>query len=271
MKRLPALIWIGCGLLAGGTVALGADDDARARAAWLAASATAEAGQPLQTAIRLEVDPGWHVYWLNPGEGGMPTTIEWLLPPGWHAGSLGHPLPQRLVTSGLHGFGHEGTVLLPVAITPPAGFTGRTRLEARLSWLTCHDDACVPGTAALALEVAAGSPSPTPDAAAIRKAVEAVPVASDKFVLEVVEKPDKLELTVRRKDGRPPGQPPDEAFPATPNVVAPATPIRYAPLGNTWRAEVPKSGYASGPVVTLALAFVRPGERPVEVMWRQPG
>jgi thiol:disulfide interchange protein DsbD len=263
-----ALTYFTCGLLGAGSVTA-APAASHARAAWLSESTSCEAGQPLQTAVRLEVDAGWHVYWCNPGEGGMPTTIDWRLPPGWTAGPLGQPLPRRFVTSGLHGFGHEGTVLLPVTLTAPADFTGRAKLEATLSWLTCHDDACVPGEARLELEVAAGAPSPTRDAPAILKALAAVPEISDSLVLAVAERQDKLELTIRHKDGQHPGDPPAEAFPVTPNVVEPAKPVSFAVSGSTWRAEVPKSAYASGPVTTLALAFSRPGQRPVEVVWHQ--
>src|SRR5690606_36993931 len=46
-------------------------------------------------ALRLRPDPGWHVYWQNPGDSGIPTQIEWRLPPGVSAGPIEWPYPHR--------------------------------------------------------------------------------------------------------------------------------------------------------------------------------
>jgi len=39
-------------------------------------------GETATVALRLAIEPGWHTYWRNPGESGLPTTLEWHLPPG---------------------------------------------------------------------------------------------------------------------------------------------------------------------------------------------
>src|SRR5271156_6212150 len=40
-------------------------------------------GRPLQVALRQKIESGWHTYWSNPGESGLPTTIDWSLPRGF--------------------------------------------------------------------------------------------------------------------------------------------------------------------------------------------
>ena len=45
------------------------------------------AGQPLHVALRQQIQPGWHTYWSNPGESGLPTTIDWSLPHGLQTGA----------------------------------------------------------------------------------------------------------------------------------------------------------------------------------------
>ena len=42
--------------------------------------------------VLLEVEPGWHVYWMNPGDSGAPTTVSLTLPPGFTAGPVRFPL-----------------------------------------------------------------------------------------------------------------------------------------------------------------------------------
>jgi len=54
-------------------------------------------GRSMGLAVRFQLEPGWHVYWENPGESGIATAVEWTLPPGFRAGALRFPIPERLV------------------------------------------------------------------------------------------------------------------------------------------------------------------------------
>src|SRR5271168_439117 len=51
-------------------------------------------GQPLHLALRQEIQPGWHTYWSNPGDSGLPTTIDWTLPREFKAGPIMWPTPE---------------------------------------------------------------------------------------------------------------------------------------------------------------------------------
>jgi hypothetical protein len=51
-------------------------------------------GQPLTIALRLVMDRGWHTYWQNPGDSGLPTTLVWKLPPSVTAGPIQWPSPR---------------------------------------------------------------------------------------------------------------------------------------------------------------------------------
>ncbi len=109
--------------------------------------------------LRLEHEEKWHTYWLQPGTG-LPTTIEWQLPPGWSAGPIRWPAPERVFdTAGnLTGNGYEGVVFLPVSLTPPRDLSADApvTLRARVEWLMCKD-VCIPGEAELSLTL-----QPTP-------------------------------------------------------------------------------------------------------------
>ena len=47
-------------------------------------------------AIHMRTNPGWHGYWLNPGDAGLPMDVQWQLPRGFSAGPLRYPVPTRL-------------------------------------------------------------------------------------------------------------------------------------------------------------------------------
>ena len=52
------------------------------------------AGQPLWLGLQLTHQPEWHTYWLNPGDSGLPTVLEWTLPAGVTAGDIAWPTPK---------------------------------------------------------------------------------------------------------------------------------------------------------------------------------
>jgi thiol:disulfide interchange protein/DsbC/DsbD-like thiol-disulfide interchange protein len=136
------------------------------KASLVAADTSVKPGQPLTVALRLQHDPHWHTYWLNPGTG-LPTSLTWKLPPGWTAGPIQWPAPHLLkdAKGGIIGNGYEGDLLLPVTLTPPANFAAGAPVDLKASaeWLMC-EEICVPGNAEVALSLPVSSDAPKPDA-----------------------------------------------------------------------------------------------------------
>ena len=131
-------------------------------------SRAAAPGTTLWVDLHLDIDPGWHTYWRNPGDSGLPTEIAWTLPAGFAAGAIQWPMPERFVTSGIgnYGYSHAVDLLVPIAVPPNAEKGTPAQIEANASWLVCSE-ICIPGEAKLALTVpieAAPAP-PDPEAA----------------------------------------------------------------------------------------------------------
>jgi thiol:disulfide interchange protein len=111
-------------------------------------------GTTLWVDLRLEVKPGWHVYWQNPGDSGLPTSIDWKLPPDFSPGPINWPVPEHFVQNGIGNYGYAGIVdlLVPISV-PNASAPGQTALfEAEASWLSCSD-ICIPGGQNLSLSL----------------------------------------------------------------------------------------------------------------------
>lgn len=110
--------------------------------------------------LRLEHQPKWHTYWLQPGTG-LPTSLTWQLPPGWSAGPIRWPAPERVYDTArnLAGNGYEGVVFLPITLTAPTDLAPGTpvTLRAKVEWLMCKD-VCIPGEADLALVLTPTAP-----------------------------------------------------------------------------------------------------------------
>jgi thiol:disulfide interchange protein DsbD len=233
---------------------------------WITASRSCPAGESVQTAVRLTIDPGWHTYWIHPGEAGVPAEFAWNLPAGWSAQLEGHPAPERFSSSGIAGFGYSGVVDYPVRVTAPRDFTGEARLEAKVTWLACSESGCVPGEAVLPLVLTAGGSVATPEAAAIDAARSRVPTAAAGAVLEVVQENHTWRLTLRADD---PALDPTgcEVFPLTPHLIDPASPIRFSGANGQWSAIVPICDYFEPPLRECALVIARPS-RPWLVHWK---
>jgi thiol:disulfide interchange protein DsbD len=115
-------------------------------------------GRPLHLALRQQIQPGWHTYWSNPGESGLPTTIDWSLPQSFKAGPIIWPTPERFVVGPVVGYGYTDEVSLPVTIEVPAGLQpgSEVTLSAHASWLACLD-ICIPEDAELSISLAVGA------------------------------------------------------------------------------------------------------------------
>ena len=107
-------------------------------------------GQPTTVALRLKMAEGWHTYWQNPGDSGLPTSLAWTLPPDMAVGPIQWPVPHALPAGPLVNYGYEGEVLLLVDMQVPANAVpGTTRaMSAKAEWLVCKET-CIPEEAQL--------------------------------------------------------------------------------------------------------------------------
>lgn len=121
-------------------------------------------GEPFHVGLAIHHAPGYHTYWKYPGVVGAATSIEWNLPPGFQAGPIEWPEPERVLMFQIKCQGFERDVILPVKITPPADLApGRSiRIEGRAAWLYCTQ-VCHPGTSAVAVELPVRNAAPVPD------------------------------------------------------------------------------------------------------------
>src|SRR5438270_1970220 len=105
----------------------------------LVAEGPAPPGGEVELAIRMIPAPGWHGYWLNPGDAGLPMDVKWQLPSGFAVGPLRYPVPSRLEVAGLmnYVYDHDYAVLARLKVPPDAKGTVPVSAEAR--WLACTE------------------------------------------------------------------------------------------------------------------------------------
>jgi thiol:disulfide interchange protein/DsbC/DsbD-like thiol-disulfide interchange protein len=107
----------------------------------------------LRVGIRLDMDPHWHVYYINPGDSGLAPEANWQLPKGMSVGAFEFPTPEIIPIEPLtnYGYEHSVTLLAPAKISKDLK-TGTHTLSAEVSWLMCKD-ICLPGEAMLTIPI----------------------------------------------------------------------------------------------------------------------
>jgi thiol:disulfide interchange protein DsbD len=144
------------------------------------ASETAKPGETVLAGVHLEMDEGWHTYWKNSGDSGMPTAIDWQLPPGVTAGQIQWPPPEKLQEKDFTTYIYKDDVvlLIPLKLAPNLA-AGPLSLKAKVSWLECKVE-CIQGKANLEaqLNIANNTKSST-DAKTLAEGQKKLPLAGD--------------------------------------------------------------------------------------------
>jgi DsbC/DsbD-like thiol-disulfide interchange protein len=126
-------------------------------------TASLEPGRTLDLGLFFDVEPNWHIYWINPGDSGEPPAVKWNLPAGFQAGDLEWPAPERLVNGPLTDYGYRGRVMLIAPVRVPSEISGQNAtLSADVRWLVCSN-VCIPASASLSIDLPVQHNVPRPD------------------------------------------------------------------------------------------------------------
>jgi DsbC/DsbD-like thiol-disulfide interchange protein/cytochrome c biogenesis protein CcdA len=199
----------------------------------LVAEGPAPAGGEVDLAIHMRPAPGWHGYWLNPGDAGLPMTVKWQLPLGFVAGPLQYPVPTRLVVTNLMNYVFERDYAVLVRLKVPADAKGIVPIRADAHWLACTDRICVPEQGELSLDLPVGSGTPErPQFDAWRRAL-AQPLATvGHFAVEG----DKLRIAIPLPASVEVREP--YLFPVSDNVIDYEAPQSFRRTGDWLVAEL---------------------------------
>ena len=158
VRYLPFLLMFACPLWAGSI----------AKTPQLTVDLVAEptpiiSGKTVTLALRFNPVAGWHIYWKNAGDSGLPPSVTWKLPSGWTAGPLQFPFPEKILLSPLVSYGYEQETLLLTTFTIPdyEKVPSTFPIEADIEWLVCKET-CLPGKAHLNLTLST-QPKPNID------------------------------------------------------------------------------------------------------------
>lgn len=134
----------------------------------LIADLSSRPGRALWVGVLFHLDPGWHIYWQNPGDSGTSPRIQWDLPARYRAAAIQWPTPKRLGSGSIIDYGYEGQVLLMAYVDASADSanagSANESISADVKYVVCSE-ICIPGKARLTLPVRNAGRSPSADMA----------------------------------------------------------------------------------------------------------
>lgn len=196
--------------------------------------------------LYFKLEPGWHVYWKNPGDAGEPPRIKWTNSQQVTVGPLKYPIPKRLPLGPLMDFGYEDEVVFPfeAVVTPVSGgFAGgydpnTALLHGKVSWLVCRGS-CIPEKTELAITrpIGQGNETVQPDDQIWSRLANKLPQPPPaNLKVGFTPTPTGLRLTVIT------GQKETEAsfFPSKPDILSNPAPQKATPTANGLTLDLTK-------------------------------
>lgn len=108
--------------------------------------------EPFYLLIRLNIKDGWHTYWRNPGDSGMPTDIQFETQDNIKISDIiWTELPQRFPFDDMVNFGYNKVQNLIVKVDPNNDNKDIT-IKANVYWLVCKTE-CIPQDTTLTITI----------------------------------------------------------------------------------------------------------------------
>jgi DsbC/DsbD-like thiol-disulfide interchange protein len=258
-SKMPILVrlTISLAVLLTGSGAFGAESvQAKHAQLELLAQSAAVAGQTLRLGVHFQLEKGWHIYWVNPGDSGQPPVFQWQLPPGFSAGSIDWPRPDRMQTSHLADYGYHDDVLLLTQVNVPRNLTNNSRAEIGLDakWLICRE-VCIADHAHLhlVLPVSANAKEDANMAQLFAGAMSRMPKPMPPgWRVSASSGKDSFVLTVAT--GKPVGQ--AQFFPLQPDQIENAAPQKLRTVARGAQITLKKSDQLLKPISRLVGVLV---------------
>lgn len=230
---------------------------------WLGkAKKSPDGGRIIPAVLSMQYEKGWHGYWINPGEGGVKTTMRWQLPPGVEVSEWAFPVPHRLMTGDLACYGYEGEVMMASEIRVQADVAEDAEISGELRWLACDEKSCVPGKVRLVARLSDAGKHADKESK-IELVHQSIVRPAPELSWHVREENQEVHLVIEgAHDLRLEGT---EFFPETEQVLDPKQELRWQKTAQGYEARARKNEYAEGPVKELRLWILPP--KPQVARW----
>jgi thiol:disulfide interchange protein/DsbC/DsbD-like thiol-disulfide interchange protein len=152
-------------------------------------------------ALKLTIDPKWHVYWKYAGDSGSAPKLYWSVNGSSIDANIQWPAPERLPVGPLVNYGYSSEVLLISNLPIPPDVTEKISVSLDAEWLVCKEE-CIPGNGFFEIElpvIEEELPSRSPSAALFDSYREKHPTSGADLKISIQDQ-DPESLLVRFKN-----------------------------------------------------------------------
>jgi thiol:disulfide interchange protein DsbD len=90
--------------------------------------------------VLINLQKDWHIYWRNPGDSGLPTDVELILPEGITASEIKFPFPETFTSDEIVNYGYENQVLFLFDLNVPQNYSLKElNISAKITSLLCKE------------------------------------------------------------------------------------------------------------------------------------
>ncbi|GAB5534200.1 MAG: thioredoxin family protein [Rubricoccaceae bacterium] len=223
------------------------DDDSSpcSNAALVADQDAVEPGTAFDVALRIEIEPKWHVYWKNPGDAGLQVRVEWDNAEAITVGPLQNPYPTRIDIAGLTSYAFENEANLLARVAVPEDFAGdELVLSGQAMWLICAD-ICLTAEQPVSLTLPIGTPSTTGQLDVARSLL---PVQAEGWRASASPADSSVVLHLTPPQGWDGSLEGAQFFPAEEGVLDHAAPQTFEYRPRIWSVELAPSPVSGGSI-----------------------
>jgi len=225
----------------------------------LADQDTLSPGSSFTLGVLFKPEPGWHIYWVNPGDSGLAPKFAWESSGGIVVDTPMWPYPDRIPLGPLVNYGY-GEVLIPFPAkfsAPPPRATS-TSVVASLQWLVCKDE-CLPGEAQLNLTfpISNKAAPPSKHASLFARTLKDIPTKLERVSIAVEEQDDQLILALIPLEPRflPSAL---TFFPEDPKMISNSAPQEVSLEGGALRLSLKRNANRREPIKRVRGVLVSP-------------
>ncbi len=211
--------------------------------------AAVKPGSTFRAAVKANIAPGWHIYWSNPGEAGLPTLVDWKIPEGSSITSTQYPIPHRYVqkiTEAVslvsHTFEDEAYFIVGITIPQTIKPGSEIIIAANVEWQACKEICTPPMTSALSISIPVAAESASSSLAdAITQAWDSGQGNTPKTTVSATISDGVMHIEGILPEGSSAAQPGSWYLPSVPDLVAPQQKQTISISGNTLNISIPVS------------------------------
>lgn len=215
-------------------------------------------GSAFTLGIQFTPEPGWHIYWKNPGDSGLAPRFAWTKDREVQIQEALWPYPERITSGPLVNYGYEKVLIpFPAHLATTSSHDSVT-VSVAVQWLVCKDE-CLPGEATLSLSLPIKKTSGIPSRYAknFARAFETVPSPLPRVSIAVEEQENEIIIALIPLESR---YLPTSAtfFPEDPRVIANSAAQISNRDGDTFRISLRRDALRREPIGRIRGVLVSP-------------